>query len=147
MYYILCISIIIVSFFLESAIDKRLTRVEDAILSLTKLIHPQSTPPTTNSGLATSNSSSTPAVGFAKRRVSLTSQMDEVVYQISEVILKEALLGCHSQRNLAGCLIDSLFTLEKKQTSNFRGVFKKERIDIRKTEAIRIVCLSSYSPL
>ena len=145
-YYIsICISIIIVSSFLQSAIDKRLTRVEDAILSLTKLFHPQSTPPTTNSGLPTSNS--TPAVGFAKRRVSLTSQMDEVVYQIPEVILKEALLGCRSRRNLAGRLTDCLFTLEEKQTSNFRGVLKKERLDMKKTEAIRRACLSSYPPL
>ena len=80
------------------------------------------------------------------RRLSLTDDLDETMFEIPFRELREASHGCRSRRNLAGRLANLLFTDEEKSTSNYRGVLNKKRLDIRKTEAIRKACTSDFPP-
>ena len=108
--------------------------VEDTMIKLTQLVESQQassyTPP------APPLPATTPTVLTTNRRLSLTPQVDDA-FHIPESLLRDALLGCRSQRNLAGRLADLLFTETKKKTSNFSVVLNKQRLDQRKTDAIK----------
>ena len=74
------------------------------------------------------------------RKLSLTDDLDDTMFEIPFRELREASHGLRSRRNLAGRLANLLFTDEKS------GVLNKKKLDIRKTEAIRKACISDFPP-
>ena len=117
-------------------------KVEEMLKDLTAILKSRSTPQSVQQSAVTPT---VPVPSIPSRRLSLTPTTDEI-YTVPESVLRELLLGCRSRRNLAGRLADRLFTTEEKCTSNYRGVLKKQKLNPKKTDAIRRACIANYPP-
>ena len=95
----------------------------------------------------TPKSNTTPPNAVRRLSVSTTtSTIDDVLFEIPPHIISEALNNSRSRRNLPGRLSKVLFSDEERAISNYRGVKGKQKLDWRRTDAIRRACLQHFPP-
>ena len=125
-------------------LESRITAMEDSILSIKQMLMNICQTPTVNNNPLTPSNTDT-VVNTPVQPIS-SKPVGEMVYQIPAIILEGVKNGCRSRRNLAGRLTMQLFSQDEKETSNFRGVLGKAKLDHIKTDGIRRTCLDVFPP-